>query len=373
MGLRVTNAEAVFQLEMNKLDAMEIIQLAGVLIDNQAMQQMKGAEDKLVFKDLKLYVSSGAEFLGRYYDRGIQVQGKMWCFGKKGEFDGRFDENGVVIKAGIDNFKVGGLEITSTREGVDRATMDIEMTKDRQKLFIDGRIRYYSLEISVFFDLDIQEQYLKVDIKIKLTESLLLSLKADVVVKNHNSLEGAEMSFEAILETDILGVILQGITNGIDALHKLADKAIDNARSDLTTKLAQKKAALKAMKSELDRLEKKCTAEVLKKRDKIDKENELLRGLHDEFDKYAEAYREAKEAKERNEKEIEKQRNLRDEARRRLGTKKTEMKKTYDDEIKKEKAKRDAMEREKKRLIDSRDASWGDALRSYREADRSWQ
>ncbi|EXK36626.1 hypothetical protein FOMG_09799 [Fusarium oxysporum f. sp. melonis 26406] len=373
MGLRVTSAEAVFQLEMHNLDAMEIIQLAGVLIDNQAMQQMKGAEDKLVFKDLKLYVSSGAEFLGRYYDRGIQVQGKMWCFGKKGEFDGRFDENGVVIKAGIDNFKVGGLEITSTREGVDRATMDIEMTKDRQKLFIDGRIRYYSLEISVFLDLDIQEQYLKVDIKIKLTESLLLSLKADVVVKNHNSLEGAEMSFEAILETDILGVILQGITNGIDALHKLADKAIENARSDLTTKLAQKKAALKAMKSELDKLEKKCTAEVLQKRDEIDKENELLRGLHDEFDKYAEAYREAKEAKERNEKKIEKQRNLRDEARRRLGTKKTEMKKKYDDEIKKEKAKRDAMEREKKRLIDSRDASWGDALRSYREADRSWQ
>ncbi|PCD24647.1 hypothetical protein AU210_013764 [Fusarium oxysporum f. sp. radicis-cucumerinum] len=305
MGLRVTSAETLFQLEMNKLDAMEIIQLAGVLIDNQAMQQMKGAEDKLVFKDLKLYVSSGAEFFGRYYDRGIQVQGKMWCFGKKGEFDGRFDENGVVIKAGIDNFKVGGLEITSTREGVDRATMDIEMTKDRQKLFIDGRIRYYSLEISVFLDLDIQEQYLKVDIKIKLTESLLLSLKADVVVKNHNSLEGAEMNFEAILETDILGVILQGITNGIDALHKLADKAIDNARSDLTTKLAQKKAALKAMKSELDKLEKKCTAEVLKKRDEIDKENELLRGLHDEFD--------------------------------------------------------------------NRDASWGDALRSYREADRSWQ
>ncbi|KAH7194164.1 hypothetical protein DER44DRAFT_751957 [Fusarium oxysporum] len=336
MGLRLTSAEAVFQLEMNKLDAMEIIQLAGVLIDNQAMQQMKGAEDKLVFKDLKLYVSPGAEFLGRYYDRGIQVQGKMWCFGKKGEFDGRFDENGVVIKAGIDNFKVGGLKITSTREGVDRAMMDIEMTKDRQKLFIDDSIRYYSLEISVFLDLDIQEQYLKVDIKIKLTESLLLSLKADVVVKNHNSLEGAEMSFEAILETDILGVNLQGITDGIHihALHKLADKAIDDARSDLTTKLAQKKAALKAMKK---------------------------------------AYREAKEAKERNEKEIEKQRNLRDEARRRLGTKKTEMKKKYDDEIKKEKAKRDAMEREKKRLIDSRDASWGDALRSYREADRSWQ
>ncbi|KAH7466919.1 hypothetical protein FOMA001_g16022 [Fusarium oxysporum f. sp. matthiolae] len=44
MGLRVTSAEAVFQLEMNNLDAMEIIQLAGVLIDNQAMQQMKGLE-----------------------------------------------------------------------------------------------------------------------------------------------------------------------------------------------------------------------------------------------------------------------------------------------------------------------------------------
>ncbi|KAF5723494.1 hypothetical protein FMUND_1818 [Fusarium mundagurra] len=373
MGLRVTSAEAVFRLEMNKLDAMEIVQLAGVLIDNQAMQQMKGAEGKLVFEDLKLYVSSGAEFLGRYYDRGIEVQGKMWCFGKNGEFDGRFDESGVVIKAGIDNFKVGGLEITSTQEGVDRATMDIEMTKDRQKLFIDGRIRYYSLEISVFLDLDIQQQYLKLDVKIKLTESLLLSLKADVVVKNHNSLEGAEMSFEAILETDILGAILQGITDGIDALHKLADKAIDDARSDLTKRLAQKQAALKAMKNELDKLEKECTTETLKKQEEIDKENKLLRGLHDEFEKYAEAYRKAKEAKDQNVKEIHRLENRRDEARRKLGEKKTEMKKKYDDEIKKERAKRDAMEQEKKRLIDSRDASWGDALRSYREADRSWQ
>ncbi|KAF5684634.1 hypothetical protein FDENT_6639 [Fusarium denticulatum] len=373
MGLRVTSAEAVFQLEMNRLDAMEIIQLAGVLIDNQAMQQMKGAEGKLVFKDLKLYVSSGAEFLGRYYDRGIQVRGKMWCFGKKGEFDGRFDESGVVIKAGIDNFKVGGLEITSTQEGVDRATMDIEMTKNRQKLFIDGRIRYYSLEISVFLDLDIQAQYLKLDVKIKLTESLLLSLKADVVVKNHNSLEGVEMSFEAILETDIFGAILQGITDGIDALHKLADKAINDARSDLTTRLAQKETALKAMKKELDKLEKECTAETLKKQEEIDKENKLLRGLHDEFDEAAEAYRKAKEAKEQNAKEISRLENRRDEARRRLGEKKTEIKKKYDEEIEKEKAKRDAMEQEKKRLIDSRDASWGDALRSYEEADRSWK
>jgi hypothetical protein len=39
----------------------------------------------------------------------------MWSFGKKGEFDGRFDESGVVIKDRIDNFKVGGLKITSTQ------------------------------------------------------------------------------------------------------------------------------------------------------------------------------------------------------------------------------------------------------------------
>ncbi|KAF5965410.1 hypothetical protein FCOIX_12975 [Fusarium coicis] len=373
MGLRVASAEVVFQLEMNKLDAMEIVQLAGVLIDNQAMQQMNGAEGRLAFKGLNLHVSSGAEFLGRYYDRGIQVQGKMWCFGKKGEFDSRFDESGVEIEAGVDNFKIGGLEITSTQEGVNRATMDIEMTKDRQKLFIDGRIKYYSLEISVFIDLDIQQQYLKLDVKIKLTESLLLSLKADVVVKKHKFLEEAEMSFEAILETDILGVILQGIMDGIDTLQKLADKAIDDARSDLTRRLVQKETALKAMKKELDKIEKECTAETLKKQEEIDKENKLLRRLPDEFDEAAEAYRKAKEAKDRNVKEIDKLENRRDEAEEKLGEKKTDMKKKYEEEIEKEKAKRDAMEQEKKTLIDSRDASWGDTLRSYQEADRSWE
>jgi hypothetical protein len=66
--------------------------------------------------------------------------------------------------------------------------------------------------------------------------------------------------------------------------------------------------------------------------------------------------------------------NWRDEARRRLGEKKTEIKKKkYDEEIEKEKSTRYAMEKEKKTLIDSRDASCGDALRSYEEADRSWK
>ncbi|KAF5611766.1 uncharacterized protein FTJAE_14161 [Fusarium tjaetaba] len=246
----------------------------------------------------------------------------MWCFGKKGAFDGRFGESGVVIKAGIDNFKVGGLE----------------MTKDRQKLFIDGRIKYYSLEIMC----------------LKLTESLLLSLKADVVVKKHKSLEEAEMSFEAILETDILNVILQGIMDGIDTLHKLADRVIDDARNDLTKRLAQMEAALKAMKKELDKLENECTAETSKKQKEIDKENELLRGLHDENDEAVEAYRKANEAKDQNAKEIHRLENQRDEARRKLGERKTNMKKKYEEEIEKETVKRNATEQEK-RLIDSRE------------------
>lgn len=371
MGLRVTSAEAVLHLKMSELNTKQIIQVAGVLSNNMQMQQMVCPENLIVFRDIELYLSSGAEFLGDYYERGIMVKGKTEAFGKKGEFDGKFDDDGVVVKAGIDNFKIGGLEVTSTRKGVDRATMDIEITKDKQKVFIDGMVRYYDFEMSIFLNLDIQEQQLEADIKVKFTDTLYIALKASSTVTDDKSLEGVNMSFEATLEPDVFGSILQGISDGIDHLQKVADR-VDDVRNNLTSQLGQKKAALAKLEEDLNRLKSQTVQEVLAKQTLIGQENDKLTELHNKLQKYEDALQKAQGDKSRNERDIAEQRQLMQAAQRELDAKKGEMELEYRQKIEQEEANQERWEEEKQKLINSRDASWGDTLRSYKAADSSW-
>jgi hypothetical protein len=98
-----------------KLDITKIARIAGTLARSDVLKSTNAvaAADAVVFSDVKLYLSSGATFMGEHYPRGIQVRGKLAFFHKTGEFDGSFTDDGVVVKAGIDAFDVGGLEVTS--------------------------------------------------------------------------------------------------------------------------------------------------------------------------------------------------------------------------------------------------------------------
>lgn len=130
------------------------------------------------------YFSFGAKFLGTHHKRGIQVAGKLDFLGKMREFDGRFTEDGVVIKAGLDSFKLGGLEVTSLREynGKKRATLDVEMTKTKQAVLIDGIVRYHDIELKMLIDASLQERHFEADMSIRLAASLSCQLVAEVQV-----------------------------------------------------------------------------------------------------------------------------------------------------------------------------------------------
>ncbi|KAF4993560.1 hypothetical protein FGRMN_6419 [Fusarium graminum] len=372
IGLDYVNAGTLLKFTMNKLDVMQVAQFTGVLTNNIEMQQLKRNGDMLVFHDLLFYLSSGAEFLGTYYERGIRIKGKMQFFNKKGEFDGRFDDDGVVIKAGIDNFKIGGLEITSTREDVKRATMDIELTKGKQKVFIDGRLSYHDLLISILLDVDVEKRQFKADVTIKFLEKLSIKLKANVKAEDVKALEKADMSFEGTLDADIFGAIEKGIERGIDALKQLATDKIDQARKSLQSELKKQKIARDEMKAELEEYKAKLTKETLKKQDEIEEENKELKRLVKKLDEARRAVNDAESAKTHNQRQIDEKRQEKMQAKAKLESAKLKIQKKYEANIRKEQANQRMWEMKKKQLIDSRDARWGDTLRSAKAADISW-
>lgn len=373
VGVDINKAAAVLQVEMKQLDVMDVVRIAGILTQIRTLQTAaKEAEGVVVFRDIKLYLSSGAKFLGKHYERGIQVAGRVDFFGKTGEFDGRFTEDGVVIKAGLDSFNLGGLEVTSLREynGKKRATMEVEMTKTRQSVLIDGIVRYHDIELKVLIDASLQERYLKADISIRLAASLSFQLVADVQVGD--GLENSVVKFEGHIEAAVINAIGEGIIEGIKNLEAQANEAIDKAEADTRSRLREVESDLNTIKRELDRLKAKSDQEVLVRREQVDKENEFLSRTYDEIEELDNQYREAKSRKERNDAEIQGLKRQHDEAEARLAAKMREMRKEYDRKIQEAKDDQAHWESEKRRQIEMKEAQWGDSIRKGDDAKKSW-
>ncbi|KAH7310920.1 hypothetical protein B0I35DRAFT_439890 [Stachybotrys elegans] len=376
VGVDVTKAAAVLRIELNKLDVTDIVKIAGKLAEQKALENAAdGARGLVVFSDLKLYLSSGAKFMGEYYERGIQIRGKLNFFDKLAYFDGTFTEDGVLIKGGFDAFKFGGLEVTSlkTYRGKKRAILEIEVLKDTQKVLIDGILRYYDIELQVYINANLQTRQFEADILVKLADVLSFALKAKIEAKDSQDLENAVVIFEAHLELKILESVIQGILKALETLKEWADKKIDEVKAQVEGRLAVLRIELAEMEKSLIELRQKSHQEVLKRRNQIDEENKLLRETNEEIDKYEQKVKEARANKNAKEEEIREYERRRDAAQSRLDKKTREMREEYNRRIREEEANQEHWRAERRRLQDKRDASWGDDLRKRETAEANWR
>lgn len=376
VGVDVTKAAAVLHIEVAKLDVSHIIMIASKLNQNEDLALIATeTEDLVLFSDLKLYLSSGATFIGEYYPRGIQVRGRVTFFDKQGEFDGSLTDEGVVIKGGLDALKIGALEITSLKEynGKKRVTLDIEVTMITQKVLIDGIMRFYDIELQVYINADLQRKLLEFAICIKLTDALIFTLQGDAKVNESKSLENTIVHLKGHLEVNIIRSIGEGIINSITALEDQAKDAIDDAEAKINKRLAQLNDRLTKQERELEQLRRRSAKEVLKKREKIKAQNEVLRRLYDQIDEFEANYQAAKSNRNRKEAEIKEQMKKRDEAKAQLEEKKREMRQEYDSKIQEQKSQQAYYESERDRLRQEKESTWGDDLRKGIAADNNWK
>ena len=369
-----TKKDHVVKLAISEINISKIVRLAGEMIDCQTLATLNGGEDSLVFRDVLIYFSTGAMILGRHYERGIHVKGNLEFFGKKGEFDGRFNDDGVLITGGIDNFNIGGLEVRSARAQGKRATMDIEMTDRKQKIFVDGLIRYCALELKVMIDADLQERHLEADISLKFTESIALLLKAKAVVgTGSNPLDELKASFRAELRPDVVKVIFDAIDQVIEAIGKMATEEIEHIQQSLQSQVNEKEAELQEVKKELNRQQQISQQELKKRQIAIDGDNKKRAELETELDNLREAVTKAQTANNQNQAEIEALKREEEATKRKFNEKIRQTEDKYRKRELEERRKQDELENKIERLKAQKEASFGDKLRSQAEADRSWK
>jgi len=364
--------EQLISVHVTEINLSELVRLAGEMTDIVSLQEINAGDDILVFREIKFYMSNGGVVLGVRYDPGIQVRGMMKFFGKEGEFDGKVNDDGVMIKGGIDNFNIGGLEIRSTKAGGKRATMDIEMTKDKQKILVDGMIRFHAFELSIFVDAYLQEKRLDADISIQFTEQILLHLKAKTNVSGSESLDGVVMDFEAEIRPDVIGAILEAINHAIKTIQEAA-KSIEEAEKKLGEQVGDKELELKAMENQLRHFENEVEKAVQDRQRKIEEDNQERQRLEQELEQLEKAVNDAQADKNQNETKIQELKNKQESTQRRFDDKVRDKENEYKQKEEEERNKRKHWESERKRLEYEKESSFGDALRSAEEADRSWK
>lgn len=97
VGVDITKAAAILQVKIKQVDVVDIVRIAGILTEIKTVKTAaKKAGGRHRPPRPRIYLSSGAKFLNTHYERGIQVTGKLDFFGKTGEFDGWFTEDGIV-------------------------------------------------------------------------------------------------------------------------------------------------------------------------------------------------------------------------------------------------------------------------------------
>lgn len=365
--------DQVISFNISEINIMELVKLAGEMADIKALKNIEGADDILVFRDLKLYLSTGASVFDVYYERGIHIKGSVEFLKKKGDFEGRLNDDGFMIKAGVDNFNIGGLELRSAKDDGKRASIDITMTKETQKILIDGMIRFHALHLKMYIDADVQERRLDADVSIQFLEQLSFKMKAKARIPETKTLDGLLVRFEAELRPDLFGAIFDGINNGIDAIGKLATQTIDDAIKDLQGQTDTHEGELAIMKKELDQMKLKSDAEVLERQNEVNNKNDELTRLRNELDGYDQAVKDAQAEKNQNSDEIKAKQTKRDSAQRQLDNKLREKRTEYEGKVAEQRQKQADFERKKKSLEDQKEASWGDSLRKGEDAERSWR
>lgn len=363
----------VILFDVSEVNISELVRLAGEMTDIVALQDVNGGQDFLVFRDVKFSLSTGTVVFGVRYEKGIHIRGRMELFGTKGEIDGQFCEDGLFIKGGIDPINIGGLEVRSAKTAGDRATMEVEMTDDKQKVFVDGMIRFHAYEQKVFLNAHVQKRTLEADISVQFTEHIAFMLKANASVPDSNSLEKAVMDFRAEIHPDMVAAIFDAIQEAINTIRTLALDTIDAAVNKLQDVVNKKGAELKQMEADLKVLEAEVSNEMQKRQAKISKDNDERAKLENELERLNDAVTEAEQKHNQNETAITNLKNKEDEIKRRYNTKIRETNDHYKQLEKQEQDKQRKWKDELKKLQNERESSYGHKLKDLLNAQLSYK
>ncbi len=286
--------QQLLSVDISKINVAEMIKFAGKLADCQQLQDMQGG-DFLVFLNASMYFSTGATVAGVDYPAGINASGTMILFGKTASFSASLGKSGVRFAGSVNAFKIGPLEVKSA-SGAPDASMEIVMTPEEQKFFLDGMIKILAFEAKLYIDISLQPTVaFDVDVDIRFADVFKFVLKAKAKnVSNLKDLSKADLDFQAEVSGDIFGLICDSVIGILSKIEELGDEGFQAVDKQLHSEINQINQQLEGMAKEVEEAKSKTKAERTRRSEIFDLEEAKRQKAQKELQDLEEKVRQAR-------------------------------------------------------------------------------
>ncbi len=254
---------------LKQLTSKDLVEFAaavtGVRFDETAIP------DFFELKDISFYCAPAGGSIGTIkYDAGLSFSGDMCLFGKRASLYATFSEKGLAAKGHLDGIEIGPLKI-SGEKGKD-AELDLELTLEKQSVYVDGMIRFLDSHAGVLADISAK------GVKFKFEENFAGLLTYEVQGESKGSLaQPSTLDFDLTAQFDnhltdyLKDTVARKIRVAIGAAKTTieeAEAAVDKAEKAYQAEYDKAKAALDGARAEADKCLRECAEKVEEEKNK---------------------------------------------------------------------------------------------------------
>ncbi|KAG9028556.1 hypothetical protein FRB95_006337 [Tulasnella sp. JGI-2019a] len=180
-------------------------------------------EDYLSFSMLKLYICPANSTAGK---AGFSFSAIMSLFGKAADIECSLGVEGIILKGGVNNFKLGPYLTITGANGEPRAVVDCAIGRTNQRIFIDGMVTFFEAGTAIHVEVDaLPTPKFDFQLELKFSELLIFKLSAKIAgAVSFKELKDVDFIFDAEMEQKILA----HINSLLGDVFKNAYQVLDN-------------------------------------------------------------------------------------------------------------------------------------------------
>ncbi|MEO8412687.1 MAG: hypothetical protein ABI472_03475 [Ginsengibacter sp.] len=210
--------------EIDKLSPQNLVafaeKLTNISLDSQNVPNFFDIEK------LKLYCAPAGGSIGTItFEPGFSFVADMVLFGKRINIYTLFNDSGIVAKGELDTIEIGPLKITGSNGG--NAKLDLELTTEKQSVYLDCAFEFLGIGESIFLDVSNQGA------SFMLEQTFVDLLTYKIIAKTAGSFEDLaklDFSLYAEFENELTDYIKTTVVDKINDARSAVDVSITEAR-----------------------------------------------------------------------------------------------------------------------------------------------
>lgn len=219
-------ADMILLGSLSKLETKDLLSFTKALTHVDVPSELV---PEFEIRDLEVYCAPSGGTIGTItFEPGFSFSGVLTIFEKSASLYAKFTDSGFLANGEIDNLDLGILKINGYND--DKASFDIELTEDRQIVYVDGAFEFLGINTAV--NADISKEKIQFVFKQKFLDSVEFTVTGNSS-GSLSDLDSLDFYLYAEANNDMAESVRNKLTENFNAAVKNVDISIDEAQKKL--------------------------------------------------------------------------------------------------------------------------------------------